>query len=207
MGGTHLSGSSLTSRRPSATPMAAPRRHMQPSPVPPCLLPFPNGAVVHSLADPATFPLPKRLHPASHRTSPPPSMAPTEPPPLRASPLAPPPYKRLPLETRLSPHLFPSLPLVRSTAAPRNRAGAPPLAVDLLRRRLYLPSKASGEFLKFSSSFWCSSRAKWWPGGQLWLTIDEPPLGAGRPRHAAGPPPPVAARHLPPCDPDPKVRI
>jgi hypothetical protein len=65
-----------------------------------------------------------------------------------------------------SPNPPAPLPLLSSPArATRSLAGAgaPPtaLAVDLLHRRLYLPSKASGEFLESSSSFWCSFRVKW----------------------------------------------
>jgi hypothetical protein len=83
-----------------------------------------------------------------------------------------------------SPYCSPEL-LLSSTPPPQgNRAGPPPLAADILRRHLCLPSKASGEFLAPSSFFWSSSR-------EVWCTVH--PLGR-RWRCSSGVPPPSAAR-------------
>jgi hypothetical protein len=61
------------------------------------------------------------------------------------------------------------------------------LRVDLFFRPSFLPSKASGEFLKPSFSFLCFSCANWWSGGRPWLFSGElhrrcrrAPLRAGR---------------------------
>jgi hypothetical protein len=79
-------------------------------------------------------------------------------------------------------HRSSSLPRPCSAAARGGRAGAPPLAADLLRRRLSHLFKPLGEFLAPSSSFWCNPRRVWCPGGHSWLSSGEP-----RHRHSHAP--------------------
>jgi hypothetical protein len=79
-------------------------------------------------------------------------------------------------------HRSSSLPRPCSAAARGGRAGAPPLAADLLRRRLSHIFKPLGEFLAPSSSFWCNPPRVWCPGGHSWLSSGEP-----RRRHSHAP--------------------
>jgi hypothetical protein len=85
----------------------------------------------------------------------------------------------------------------RSAAAAGAHRRSPDLAVDLLPCPSFRGSKAPGEIPTLSSFFWYFSRAKWWPGGRLWLTASAPPLGAGRPPPLAAPPPATAAPSRP----------
>jgi hypothetical protein len=66
----------------------------------------------------------------------------------------------------------------------------PPLSGSPYRSFISHLSKPLGKVLVSSSFFWCSSHAKWWPGGHLWLFSGElrrpaPPWAAARRRLTA----------------------
>jgi hypothetical protein len=90
-------------------------------------------------------------------------------------------------------HRSSSLPRPCSAAARGGRAGAPPLAADLLRRRLSHLFKPLGEFLAPSSSFWCNPPRVWCPGGILGFLPASPAAGTAMRRRVPPRPPPLAA--------------
>jgi hypothetical protein len=160
-GGAHLSGLSSTSSAPAPFPCPAgrrPARRLLASP-----RRFPSLQVRGSTpprrpSHPRPFLSPET---AAHR-APQPLMATVGVPPSTASPAAPP-LPSPPIKRRPRAPLHPA-PLNRASLPPLHRrpkepAGAPRLAADPLRRRLFFLFESLSGFLFSPSSFWCFSLA------------------------------------------------